>query len=225
MTWIYLGTTPIKDIYVWTTPVREVYLWTSKIWSKALVYEYNFVGKSSVDELIADGWTMVTNPGFDSTYGILWINSKIYMDNFDFSNANKITLTMNFYLKSWTTLWNRLANTVAKTQGSVGITWCQLAYTTSSPKRSVYIYDAKTDVSTTFSAWMHTETFVLDFTAKTYQETLRNTTTSFNYTTLSSTITDAQIASIRTWCNKLHLSINGNGTSWYGISNVSLVIE
>lgn len=42
MTWIYLGTTPIKGIYVWTTPVKEVYLGITKVRSAETVQTFDF---------------------------------------------------------------------------------------------------------------------------------------------------------------------------------------
>lgn len=44
MPWIYVWTSPIKNIYVWTTPVKEVYVWDTRIWPE--MHPFTFVGST-----------------------------------------------------------------------------------------------------------------------------------------------------------------------------------
>ena len=178
---------------------------------KGLEYSYDFRNKT-LAQFTADGWTAYEwTPSFnaDGIYGSSWtLRNKITLP-LNLSNAKKITIIENYkwtWSSAWTRSWLAVVSDMSHWNG-VYLQWTA---------RGIDLDSTFTQITNSASdaTWTFTETLVLDLINKTY-------TASWHWS-YTRTLTDAQIASIKsvTW-----LYVMLYNSNYIRVSNISLTVE
>ena len=182
-----------KWIYVWTTPVKEVYVWTKQVRPSWWEYRYDFRNKSN-SQLQTDWWSLSNTT--ETKYNSDWIYANgdnvpnIYRNLWvSLNTATYIKYTINWKFIGdygmWASLTTRV-NTDDTTQN-----WLANNRNGSNAYASVWWYLQNTRTyKHNLSAWNYVQSLKFDFINKTILLYV-------NGTAYTGTLTDANITSIR----------------------------
>lgn len=111
MPWIYVWTSPIKNIYVWTTPVKSVFVGTTKVRPTQLVKTFTTTTTSTLSDAkaIYTSWYKVSKIEVDTTIRFSW-NWQMYLRMtpvYSYSSQNLISMTFacNLWGNGWYIQW------------------------------------------------------------------------------------------------------------------------